>query len=70
MLAWLFLKLLAKKLNMSRMFEKMRFKQPFIGVGAACIILIPELHKKKNVALALIIVENYQGLGLTYTIGK
>lgn len=41
----------------------MRFEQPFIGVGAACRILFPELHKKKNVALAPIIGEKCSSSG-------
>lgn len=39
------------------------------GVGAACGILIPQLHKKTNhtnLSVAPILGFNYQGMGLTY----
>lgn len=39
------------------------------GVGAACGILIPQLHKKANntnLSVAPIVGFNYQGMGLTY----
>lgn len=39
------------------------------GVGAACGILIPQLHKKTNttnLSVAPVVGFNYQGMGLTY----
>lgn len=42
------------------------------GVGMACGILIPEMHKKKNTNLDItpIMGANYQGIGLKYTLSK
>nr|MBC7613194.1 phosphatase PAP2 family protein [Pseudopedobacter sp.] len=42
------------------------------GVGMACGILIPELHKKKNTSLTVapMMGLSYQGMGMTYTFSK
>ncbi len=42
------------------------------GVGMACGILIPELHKKKNTNLTVAptMGKNYQGMGMTYTFSR
>lgn len=39
------------------------------GVGFACGVLIPELHKKKyeNLSVAPVVGMNYQGMGMNYT---
>jgi len=57
-------------------YQRMRAGKHFLtdnilgyGVGMACGILIPELHKKKNTNLdvAPVMGLNYQGIGMTYT---